>query len=121
GAFDDDLMSADAVHPVVDAVAALVEVALDLQGRELVRHDADTPALVVTLRLPVAVGQDFVGRVDLGALAERAKAAGAEGLLLLRRPRPLGSNRGDDDPAADDGVLAQLGHWQTPDLKGESS
>ncbi len=34
GALDDDLVGADAGHHVVDAVAALVQVAFDLQGGE---------------------------------------------------------------------------------------
>ena len=42
-AFDDDFVRADAVHHVVDAVAALVEFAFDLQSGELVRHHADPP------------------------------------------------------------------------------
>ena len=46
-ALDDDLVGADAVHLVVDAVAALVQVAFDLQRGELVRHDADAPAAFV--------------------------------------------------------------------------
>ena len=73
-ALDDDFVGADAVHLVVDAVAALVEVALDLQGGELVGHHADAPALFVGLRVAVAVGEDLVRRVVLAALAEGAEA-----------------------------------------------
>src|SRR5207247_5623141 len=74
GALDDDLVGTDAVHLVVDALAALVQVALDLQGGELVGHDADAPALLVGPRVAVAVRQDFQRGVALAALAERAEA-----------------------------------------------
>src|SRR5439155_15719644 len=81
GALDDDLVGADAVHLVVDALAALLQVALDLQGGELVGHDADAPALLVGPRVAVAVRQDFQRGVALAALAERAEAfAGGEHL-----------------------------------------
>ena len=87
GALDDDLVGADAVHLVVDAVAALVEVALDLQGGELVGHDADAPALLVGPGAAVAVGEDLVRRLVLVALAERAEAAaGGMGFALRARP-----------------------------------
>ena len=113
-ALDDDLVGADAVHLVVDAIAALVEVALDLERGELVGHDADAPALFVGAGVAVAVGEDLVRRVVLAALAERAEAAARRRRLDLRRDRPLGPVGGDDDPAANDRILAQLRHRQTP-------
>src|SRR5579885_1753731 len=72
GALDDDLVGADAGHHVVDAVAPLVEAALDLQRGEPVGHDADPPAGAVGPRAEVAVGEDLRGRLVLVALAERA-------------------------------------------------
>ena len=59
GALDDDLVGADAGHHVVDAVAALVEAALDLQGGEPVGDDADPPARPVGPRAEMAVGEDL--------------------------------------------------------------
>ena len=42
--FDDDLVGADAVHLVVNAIAALLQVPLDLQGGKLVGYHAHAPA-----------------------------------------------------------------------------
>ena len=52
GAFDDDLVGADAVHHVVDAVAALVQVAFDLECGEAVGDDADAPVRGRSAREP---------------------------------------------------------------------
>ena len=87
GTFEDDLMGADAVHLVVDAVAALVEVALDLQGGELVRHDADAPAFLVGLGVAIAIGENLVRGVVFAALAERTEAAAGQMDLALGRDR----------------------------------
>ena len=73
GALDDDFVGADAGHHVVDPVAALVEVALDLEGGELVGDDADPPARAVGPRAEVAVGEDLGRRLVFVALAERAE------------------------------------------------
>ena len=101
---------ADAAHHVVDAVAALVQLALDLQGGELVGHDADPPPFAVALRAGLAIGEDFVGRFVLVALAEGAEAAL---LALLRRVevvRPFRPAAGDNHPAADNRVFSKVGH-----------
>ena len=44
GRLDDDLVRADAAHPVEHPLALAVERALDAQRRELVGHDAQVPA-----------------------------------------------------------------------------
>ncbi len=74
GCFDDDLVGADAAHHVVDAFAALVEVALDFEGGELVGHDADAPTAAVAFGAGVAVGDDLAGRFVFVSLAEGAEA-----------------------------------------------
>ena len=74
GALDDDLVGADAVHHVVDAVAALVQVPLDLERGELVGDDADSPARAVRPRAVVAVGEDLGRRLVLVPFAERAES-----------------------------------------------
>ena len=110
-ALDDDLVGADAVHLVVDALAALVQLAFDLQGGELVGHDAHAPALLVGPGLAIAVGEDLGRRVAFVPLAERAEdvpTRRACSCVILQRP--LGALRGDDHPAADDRVFPQLGH-----------
>src|SRR5205823_5139470 len=71
-ALDDDLVRPDAGHLVVDPLAALVEVPLDLQRRELVGDDADPPTRAVGPGPPLAVGDDLGGGLVLVTLAERA-------------------------------------------------
>ena len=82
-ALDDDLVRADAVHHVVDAVAALVQAAFDLEGREPVGDDANSPAGAVGPRAEVAIGEDLGRRVVFVPLAERADIAGS----AFRLPR----------------------------------
>ena len=65
---------ADAGHHVVDSVAPLVEVALDLQRGETVGHDPDPPARAVGAGAEVAIGDDLGRGLVLLALAERADA-----------------------------------------------
>ena len=109
-ALDDDFVGADAVHLVVDAFAALVEVPLDLQGREAVRHDADAPAALVGFGGAIAIGEDLERRILLVPLAKRAEGGRRRRWLVLDRDGPLGAVRGDNDPAAHDRVLAKFRH-----------
>src|ERR1700733_8799744 len=106
-------MGAGAVHLVVDAVAALVEVAFDLERGELVGHHAHPPTLFVGARSAIAVGEDFVRRVALVALTEGTKTTGSHG-VHFGSDRTFGPVGGDNDPASHDRILAQLRHWQTP-------
>ena len=111
GAFDDHLVGADALHHVVDAVAALVQVAFDLEGREAVGDDANSPSGAVGARAVVAVGDDFGGRVLFMSFAEWAGGRVARRRCLgLEVVRALGPFVGDDHPAADDRVFAEFGH-----------
>ena len=68
-ALDDHLVRADAGHHVIDSVAPLVEVALDLQRREAVGHDPDPPARSVGAAAKVAIGDDLRRSLVLLALA----------------------------------------------------
>ena len=80
-ALDDDFVRADAVHHVVDAVAALVQVAFDLQRRKLVGDDAHPPARPVRPRARLAVGEDFGRRGVLvaGQKADRSRRSPVRG------------------------------------------
>ncbi len=112
--FDDDLVSADAVHLVVDPVAALVEIAFHLEGRELIGHDAHPPATLVGPCIAVAIGDDFMGRLVFLAFAEGTVAAFAGLRFRLRRDRPFRPLRGNDLPPTDNGILSQFRHRQAP-------
>jgi hypothetical protein len=102
--FDDDLVSADAVHLVEDAFALFVEIPFDLQGRELVRHDAKPPARPVRLSV-LAVRERFMGRSPLVPGVEGAEAPAPFAALVLEIGRPLSPFRRNDDPAAGDRVF----------------
>ena len=112
-------MGADAAHHVVDAFAALVQLAFDFQGGELVGHDADPPAFAVALRARLAIGDDFAGRLVFVSFAERAEAA----LLPLRRGvevvRPFRPRTGDDHPAADDRIFAEVRHEKRSGIRDQ--
>ncbi len=110
-ALDDDLVGADARHLVVDPLAPLVQVPLDLQGGELVGHDPDAPAGPVGARPAVAIGEDLGRGLVLLPLAEGAEPPlGLRLRLALEVVRPLRPLVRDDHPATDDRVLTQLGH-----------
>src|SRR5208282_603763 len=111
-----------AVHLVVDALAALVELALDAEGGELVGHNADAPAGLVGLGVAVAIGEDLVRRVLLLSRAKGAQAAAGNEDLALGRHGAFRAFGGDDDPATHDRILAQLRHWQSlTSIHGEPS
>ena len=118
-AFDNDLVGPDAVHLVVNAFAALVEIALDLQSGELVGHDPDAPAALVGPRITIAVSQDLLRRLLLVPLAKRAIAAGCRRRLRPRDDRPLGAVGGDDHPAPHNRILTQFRHRQAPQRVGK--
>ena len=44
GCIDDDFVRADALHAIVNAVAAFVQAAFDLQNRKFIRHRPHAPA-----------------------------------------------------------------------------
>ena len=119
GRLDDDLVGADAAHHVVDAFAALVQLAFDFQGGELVGHHAHAPALAVALRAGLAIGDDFAGRFVFVSFAERAEAA----LLPLRRRveivRPFRPRTGDDYPTANDRIFAEVWHGERSGIRGQ--
>src|SRR5262249_39048165 len=105
-AFNDDLMSANAVHLVVDTLTSFIKVAFNLKGRELIGHDADTPALVIGFAVAVPVRQDFLGGLVFMSLAERAIGCANGKRLDLGGIRPFGPVCSDNDPPAHNGILA---------------
>src|SRR5437773_1984685 len=54
-------MGADAVHLVINAVAALVEIPFHLESGEFVGYHADAPAFFVGPGVAIAVGDDLMG------------------------------------------------------------
>ena len=112
-------MGADAVHLVVDAVAALVEVAFDLQRGKLVRHDADAPAFLVGSGAAFAVGENLMRRVRLRCLRRTDRSCRCRQRLGLRRDGSLGAIGGDDDPAADNRIFAQFRHGKSSQVRSK--
>ena len=92
GRLDDDFVGADAAHHVVDAFAALVQLALDFQGRELVGHHADAPALAIALRAGLAIGDDLAGRFVFVCLRRTGRSGLSDAAASSR-------NRADVSPA----------------------
>ena len=108
---DDDLVGADAVHAVIDAVARGLELSLDPEGGKLVGDHADLPSRAVGQAARPTYREDLLGRARFLSRAERARsrAQRTDG----RRSevgRPARSLGGDDDPAADHGIAAELRH-----------
>src|SRR4030095_2773899 len=99
-----------AVQRVKEAFAGGLQLALDPERRIFVRHDAIGPARPVRPTVGRAAGKNLRRRLVLVAFADRAR-----GLARTHRlggevgwaPRAFGR---DDDPAADDRILAQLRH-----------
>ena len=108
-ALDDDLMSADTVHPIIDAAPLALEGALDMEDRKLARNDAHPPAGCIGKRLLSAERCNLRGGLCFVARAERAFRRGDIVELFLKGIifGLLGPFGGDNDPAADDGVLSQ--------------
>ena len=73
-AFDDDFVRPDAVHQVVNALAALVEVSFDLQRGELVGNDAASASRGCFAPFPDADRRGFPGASFLRALRKRDKS-----------------------------------------------
>ena len=119
GSLDDDLVGADAVHPVEHALGLAVQVAFDSQRREFVGHDAHRPAGRIALgrRPAVRVGTislNFGRSLALISGTERAEAA----LDLYGFAHEIGGTfgaiGGDDNPAADDGVFSEFRQLLNP-------
>src|SRR5579884_1006793 len=112
--FDNNFMRADAVHAVVHAVGAAIEVALDSQSGILVRNHADRPARFIALAT-IAISKDLGRSFALVARTKRAESAFKNYRMSCEIARPACSIGGDNDPASADGVLPKLGQlWSFP-------
>src|SRR3989475_27789 len=106
---DHDLVGAHAVHPVEETFAGRLELALDPERRELVRHHPVRPAGLVRATPGTPAGENLGRGLVLVTGAEDAFGSDRPhglGDEVGRPPRPLG---GDDHPAADDRILPELG------------
>ena len=109
---DDHFVRADAVHPIEQPLAFAIEIALHLQRRKPVRHDAEVPARRVRRAAVLPERPDLGRRHVLVAGTERAVLAGDDaGALEMKIGRPLLAIGGNDHPAAGDGILAELRQW----------
>ena len=110
GRFDDDLVSADAIHLVKHALGLLIQIAFDAKRRKLVWNHADRPTRTVFQR-SVAVGawavrQDLRRGLAFIAIIERTESAFDLYRLAHKVGRPLGAIRGNNHPPAHDGVFS---------------
>ena len=110
GRFNDNFVSADAVHLVEHAFGLLVEVAFDAERREFVRDYSNCPAGSVFLRSAAvgvgAVGKDFRRRLAFIAVAEGTEATFDLDGLAHEVGRALGAVGRNDYPSAYDGVFS---------------
>src|SRR5262249_51051336 len=108
--FDHHLVCPDAVHPIVESFPRGVEVPLDPERGEPIRHDTSQPSWTVRRTALRPKGPDLLRRSRLLPLAEDTRT-----WPKLRRLRievrwtasPLGR---DDDPPPDNGIAPQLRH-----------
>ena len=84
--FDDDFVCPDSVHEVVNPVAPLVEIALDLQCGEPVGNDASPPAAVISLGARMSIREDFRRRRIFVPLAKGAKPGRVAALNSRKNP-----------------------------------
>src|ERR1700687_4056213 len=103
-------MGADAIHLVKHAFGLLIQIALDAEGRELVRNDADRPTRSVFLRSTAvgawAIGHDLRWGLAFIAIIERTESALDLYSFANKVGRPLGAIRGNNHPPAHDGVFS---------------
>ncbi len=111
GGFDDHFVRADALHPVEEAFALTIQIALDSQHGELVGHHAEAPARLIG-RGTVAEGEHLRWCFAFVAGAERAEAAGGRGRNRLpdKISGPPGTIGGDNHPTVGNGIFTQFRH-----------
>ena len=116
GRLDDHFVRADAVHPIEQPLAFPIEVAFHLQRGKLVRHDSKIPAGRIR---PAAVltEREHLGRRHVLAAGAERTVFTPDDLSLFETEivRALASIGGDDDPAAGDGIFAELRHSSVSD------
>ncbi len=107
---NDHFVRADAVHPVEQAFAFPVQCALNAQHRKLVRHHAHFPTAGVRLTA-IAVREHLGSRLVLVPFAKWTESVRLDGdRFELKVVQPLLPLRGDDHPAACDGIFAEVTH-----------
>jgi hypothetical protein len=115
GSFDNDFMRADAVHFVEQAFAFAIEIAFDAESGEPIGNDTDVPAGGVGAAAVATVDENLWRGFAFGARAERAiLGAGDEDAFAEKIGGAFSAVGGDDDPAACDGILTQLGQSWPP-------
>src|SRR5580700_10949602 len=110
GRFDDDLVRADAVHPIEEPFAFPVQVSLDAQRGKFVGNDAHLPARCVRAASIAPVLENLGRRLGFMPVTKRADADSLDLDALAKKiRRPFGSIRRNNDPSSSDGILSQLG------------
>jgi hypothetical protein len=104
-AFDDHLMGADTVHPVIETFPLLVEISLDDQGRIFIGHNTEFPAGGVGVSPLPAVDQHLVRGCFSLPGTERAEAALDLVFLHQKIGRPLAPFLGNNNPTAENRVF----------------
>src|SRR5271157_1977561 len=110
GSFDYDLVRADSIHEVVEAVTATSQSALDPERGEFVRHGPHSPSGLIDLAARLAIRKHFRWGLSLHTRAKHARATLADLGLAGKVRRALAALRGHDHPPADDRILPKFWH-----------
>src|SRR3954471_3836110 len=111
--FDDDLMRADSVHAVINALGLTVKISFDTQRGIFIRHHAHRPARRIgRAAVAGAIGEDLGRSLAFVSRAEGAEAAFLRDAFANEILRALGTLTRDDDPASGDGVAAKFRQWR---------
>src|SRR5713101_4034880 len=112
---DDHLVRPDSVHLVEGPFAFSVQVSFNSQRGIFVRHNADGPPRGIGAAAVASINQNLRRSLGFAAVTKRASS------LPFRHDafpqefhRPLSTVRGNDDPAAGDGVSSKLGQPGPP-------
>src|ERR1700692_255118 len=107
GRFDDNLVRADAVHPIEEPFALPVQISLDSKRGEFVGNDAHLPARRVRAASVASILENLGRRLRFMAVTKRADADSLDlDALAEEIRRPLGSIRRNNDPSSSDGILS---------------
>src|SRR5581483_10512796 len=109
--FNDDFVSADAVHLVEHAFGLAIQIAFDSQGREFVGNDAYGPARRIALRRRTSIrirpiGLNLRRSLGLVSIAEGAEATLDAHPFAGKIRGTLGAIGGDDHPTANNGIFS---------------
>ncbi len=115
GRFDDYFVRADAIHFVEKSLAFAVQITFNAERGKTIRNNANIPAGTVRAAAVAPVHENFRRRLAFRTGAEGTIFwTGHENAFAQKIGRALSTIRGDDYPAARDGIFTQLRQSKPP-------